>query len=228
MPSFQVPQFLDSGDKIIFNLNFRQFGYALGGFLISMAIFGIVGGINPTLGVYAFLPAVPVMLISAYAAFGRYNGRDADFYIVKFIIFVIKPKFMAFSRQPDNQDLNEKLNQYTKAKIEERWAARMNQSKKDENNPLAKFRNEGSQIKAEKVRLLGTALDVNLTNSSEVIGKQFETIYRTQQRLIQTHPQSTVNSNNYPQLPPSASIPSPVVAKNRATNFFDLDEDEAV
>ncbi len=220
MSSFQVPQFLDSGDKIIFNLNLRQFGYALGGFLISMGIFGVVGGLNPNLGIYAFLPALPVMLISAYAAFGRYNGRDADFYIVKFIIFTIKPKFMVFGRQPDNEDLNRKLAEYTEAKIKERWAGRLNQSNKEVGDQFAQFRQEESEMKADKIRLLGQAIDTNINNTLQNI--------QTKRLQIDLH-ENQIRQNQSGGFNPATANSQRAVKKAapkvQATNFFD-EEDE--
>lgn len=166
MASFQVPQFLDSGDKILGPLNLRQFGYALGGFMISVMIFSIVNAYYPSAGLYGFLPAVPVAGLAAYAALGKYNGRDADFYIVRFVIFAIKPRFLKYSRLPDTADLDSKLNDWTEAKIKERWAKRLADQKTESNDPTHKFNVAAATDKASTIRGLGQLLDKTVANAN--------------------------------------------------------------
>ena len=95
MPSYQIPQFLDSGDKIFMGMNVRQFAYALVGFFISVVIFNVF---FPAVGNYSFVLVAPVALLSAYIALGKYNGRDSVIYIFKGIIFWTKPRKMKYAR----------------------------------------------------------------------------------------------------------------------------------
>jgi hypothetical protein len=171
MASFQVPQFLDSGDKILGPMNLRQFGYALGGFMISVLIFTLVNNAFPTAGLYGFIPAIPVAALAGYAALGKYNGRDADFYIIKFIIFALKPRFLKFSRLPDNSDLDARMGEYTESKIKARWASRLSDQEEADKDPYSDFRVANSELKADKIRNLGQLLDLTVENASLQVGQ---------------------------------------------------------
>jgi hypothetical protein len=166
MANFQVPQFLDSGDKILGPLNLRQFGYALGGFMLSVIIFSIINQYYPNAGLYGFLPAVPVAGLAAYAALGKYNGRDADFYIIRFVIFALKPRFLTYSRLPETSDLDAKLGEWTEAKIKERWAKRLADQKTEETDPTYKFKVAAATDKASTIRGLGQLLDKTVANAN--------------------------------------------------------------
>lgn len=107
MPSYQVPQFLDSGDKILWTLSVRQFAYALIGGLtafISIQILQKIIGFIPALIIVA-----PFVFLMAFIAIGKYNGRDAEIYVFKFIEYLKKQKNLMFRRVPYSPELDKRL-----------------------------------------------------------------------------------------------------------------------
>ena len=227
MASYQVPQFLDSGDKILGPLNLRQFGYALFGFLVSMIIFTITSNIVPQLGIYAFLPASPVALLAAYMALGKYNGRDSDVYLIKLILFAIKPKLMAYRRLAYIDDLNEKAAQYTAQKIEARWKEEAAKKLPGAGSELREFYSEEKSKKAARIRKIGASVNSNLTNTSALIQQQ-ELEIKSKEALLQ----NLVNSKKQgkiswkPIIVPT--IPSIDYKQLEAfqTNFFDAENND--
>jgi hypothetical protein len=165
MSAYQVPQFLDSGDKILFGMNLRQFGYALGGFLFGMLLFSVTGSLLPRAGVFAWVPSIPVFLMAAYLAFGRFNGRDSDIYVIKIALFFILPKQMTYQRMPYTDDLTEKMNEWTYDKISKRWQAGTSQKKSDSENEYSQFTTLQNDEKVEKIKRLGKSIDQNVLNS---------------------------------------------------------------
>lgn len=165
MATYQIPQFLESGDKILGPLNVRQFGYALGGFFVSILIFTLTQSAFPTIGFYAILPAIPVLGLTAYIALGKYNGRDSEIYILKFILFNVKPRTMIYQRYPNNSDLDEKLATLTTDKITKEWASRVVQIKQLEKNELMGFDQMNAEERADKIRAMGTKLDMGFYNT---------------------------------------------------------------
>lgn len=111
MASYQVPQFLDSGEKLFMGLNFRQFGYVLAGSGICILIYFTMQGLFPTLGPYAVVFCIPVALLTIYLAWGKFNGRDSEVYILKLILFLVKPRVLKYIRQPDYNQIEEKVGQ---------------------------------------------------------------------------------------------------------------------
>lgn len=221
MASYQVPQFLDSGDKILGPLNLRQFGYALFGFLVCMVIFTITSNIFPQMGVYAFLPASPVAILAAYMALGKYNGRDSDIYFLKLILYSLKPKLMAYRRLAYVDDLIEKASQFTYQKIETRWKEEAAKKLPGAGNELREFYSEEAKAKAERIRRLGTLVDVNVTNTlAEVQQKELE--IKSKEALLQ----NLVHSKKPGKTPwtpiPVPEIPSTTVSSKDAfqPNFF--------
>lgn len=137
MASYQVPQFLDSGDKIFLSMNVRQFAYALMGFFVSLGIYSLFNQITPALGPYNLFWASPTMLLALYLAIGKYNGRDTEVYVFKSIIYFTKPRTMQYQKQPDYSDIEDKLKEFTPAKIEARWSQAVQEA--SPTNSLAAF-----------------------------------------------------------------------------------------
>lgn len=229
MASYQIPQFLDSGDKILGPLNLRQFGYALGGFLAGISIFSIVNSLFPTLGVLAWIPSIPVILLFAYLALGKFNGRDSDVYVYKFFFFTIKPKLMKYQRYPYVDDLNKKMAEWTFEKINKRWESSLLQKKQIAGNEYLTFNQENSELKAEKIQRLGNSLDNTLLNSmAEVQSKRLsieakEALFRN----YQTMNQSLINTrigNTKPRRP-TRQVPVPPIPTRSTVssnqNFFE-------
>lgn len=163
MASFQVPQFLDSGDKILGPLNIRQFGYALGGFLLAFLIYSIL---SPFVGIFAAVPALPVVAITAFIAFGRYNGRDSEIYILKFILFTKKARKLVYKRQPDVRKLNQRLSQLTPEKITTEWNKRLHEKQQGRKKL---FSDISAEEKITRIKKLGQAIDKTMTSGTSIV-----------------------------------------------------------
>jgi|688.fasta_scaffold144370_3 hypothetical protein len=230
MSSYQIPQFLDSGDKILGPLNLRQFGYALGGFLLGVMIFTVVNSIFPTLGVLAWVPSVPVVLLFTYLALGKFNGRDSDVYVYKFFFFVIKPKIMKYQRHPYLDDLNKKMSDWTVEKINKRWESSLAQTKQIAGNEYLTFNQGNSDDKASKIKRLGNSLDDTLLNSTIQVESKLlsirakEAMFRNYQSANQKLTKRGLTGKTklvrpLGQVPVPPPIARPAV-DNNAQNFF--------
>ena len=153
MPSYQIPQFLDSGEKIFLNLNIRQFAYALAGGGIGVALFyGIGQQFLPQLGWFNLvfcLPSIPFI----YLAIGKYNGRDSEVYVFKSIIYFLKPRLMKFSKQPDNSDLDKRMSEWTYDKVLNRWRGIETDQKALDSNAYRAFEDSSA---SERIRTIQT------------------------------------------------------------------------
>ena len=165
MASYQIPQFLDSGDKILGPLNMRQFGYGLGGFMISAIIFTFMQNLIPGASLYAVVPCLPIVALAAYLALGKYNGRDSEIYVLKYILFNSKPKAMVYTRVPNNDDLNARISDWTVDKITKRWTGVVANEKAIKGNEFLTFNNQNSLKKADEIRRLGNTIDLSTTNT---------------------------------------------------------------
>jgi len=175
MASYQIPQFLDSGDKIIGPLNMRQFGYALGGFMICSLIFTTAQSLLPGIGNYAFIPCLPIAGLAAYLALGKFNGRDSEIYVLKYILYSNKPKKMVYTRVPEVTDLNVKMGEWSSDKITKRWAEGLAKKKAGEANEYLGFSGENNNLKIRQIRQLGENVDLSLVNSlADIQARQME------------------------------------------------------
>jgi hypothetical protein len=208
----------------------RQFGYALGGFLGGVLIFSVVNSLFPTLGVLAWVPSIPVILLFAYLALGKFNGRDSDIYVYKFFFFTIKPKIMKYQRYPYVDDLNKKMADWTVEKINKRWESSLVQKKQTDGNEYLIFGQGNSEVKADKIKRLGNSLDSNFLNSMaeirarELSIKAKEALFNNYQKANQ--PLTTRNLLGKTQLRrPGKQVPVPPIPTHPATdntqNFFE-------
>lgn len=225
MAAYQVPQFLDSGDKILGPLNVRQFGYALGGFFVVVITYSIIQRAIPASGIYAFVPAVPPGLFSAYLALGKYNGRDADVYAYKFILYLLKPRFMSYRRLPYIDDLNAKLAEWSYTSILARWQTDQI-SQQDKHKNVESFRLLDSEEKADKIRNLGRLQDTTLINTLSKV-QQIEGVKLQKQSLLPPvyppngrRPLPTFSPNTQFSNPNQPAPYTPAPAKLQETNFF--------
>lgn len=122
MASYQVPQFLDSGEKILGPMNIRQLGYFLFGFGLCTLLYSIFQSLFVGIGIYASIPTLPVLALFAYLALGKYNGRDSEVYVFKMVIYYTKPRLMKFKRLPDFSDIDSRAKEYTFDKISSKFA----------------------------------------------------------------------------------------------------------
>jgi PrgI family protein len=191
--SYQIPQFLDSGDKIIFGMNLRQFGYALGAALISVAIFTLVNQASPGIGFYAIIPCLPFIGVGSYLALGRFNGRDSEIYVLKFLLYNTKPKSMVYTRFPVIDDLNDKLATLNYNAIVKTWTDRINTQKAKEQNSFIDFNAQGNEEKIRKIQSLRKIVDENPLNAIQTVLIKEQELARTQQ-IIESSIQAKRNT----------------------------------
>lgn len=91
---FPVPQFIDIEDKIIGPFGLKQFGFIFTGGLIILGLFKIF-----TLGIFFYLLAIPIALITLYFAFATFNGKPVYNQVPVFIKFLTTPKNMVFHKE---------------------------------------------------------------------------------------------------------------------------------
>ena len=183
MASYQIPQFLDSGDKILLGMNLRQFGYALGFSLLSVLIYSLVNQASPGIGPYAIIPCAPLLAIGAYLSFGRFNGRDSEIYVLKYIINSTKPKSMVYRRQPVVDDLNDKLAALTYQQITKVWNSRISDQKAKEKNSFIDFSEQDSKEKIRKIQSLKKIVDENPLNALQTVLVKEQQLASTQQQI---------------------------------------------
>lgn len=126
MLQYNIPQFIDSEDKIIGPVTIRQMAYLA----IGTVIIGFLWMYKPNV-VFFFLLAVPIGLFCLAFAFFKINGLNFEVMISNIISFVSKPTLMLWSRQIENKEpiikvLVEKRNtsniidnEYSQSKVEE-------------------------------------------------------------------------------------------------------------
>jgi hypothetical protein len=170
MASYQIPQFLDSGDKILGPLNLRQFGYAMGFGFATFAVFQISFAIFPGAGWFNLVPASPFALLGAYLSFGKYNSRDAEIYVFAAILFNVKPRRLIYTRVPDLYDLEEKLSGVTVNNIANTMKKRLAKNISDKaGNGMNDFNLQNREEKAKKILQLANFQDNIATQTREKI-----------------------------------------------------------
>ena len=186
MSSYQIPQFLDSGDAIFLWMNMRQFGFALFGFLISAAIYVSLSAPSQALfGVtwYGAVPAAPVALLAAYLSSGSYNGRPSEIYLYKIIIYFLKPRIYIFQRVPDLDDLNTKQNFWTESVIETRLNKNVESDKEEKKTEFLEFSASNRTQKASNVKSLGKLLDLSSSEAMADVYKKSQTAFAIEKMI---------------------------------------------
>lgn len=176
MPVYQVPQFLDSGDKILGPLNVRQFAYALGGFFLSFVVFTIINSLAP-LGVFSLLLVSPIAGLAAYLALGKYNGRDSEVYVLKYFLFIKKPRNLIFKRQPNIEDLKIRERSLSTEGIITEWNKRLATSQGSDKT----FRQVSAEDKIRQIKELGQNIDKTSITSIKAASKSqdFQTTFKS-------------------------------------------------
>ena len=169
MAMYQIPQFLDSGDKVFFAFNFIQLIFFIIGFMLSMAVFYLITAIFPAVGIYAIIPAVPIFFSFLYVAAGKFNGRDTYLYAVKFIQTLITNPKKTYKHIADLTDLQSKfgsLDLKTKLKeFEENYQKKLVLSSKG-------YLDGDINNKTKFIKQLGNNLDANYINTSAYIAEK--------------------------------------------------------
>lgn len=96
MQQYNIPQFIDSEDKIIGPLTIRQFSYLAIGVVIS----GFLWYFKPNIPVF-LITAIPVMLAAFTFAFIKINGQNFEILLSNVIIYILKPTLFLWSRDVD-------------------------------------------------------------------------------------------------------------------------------
>jgi hypothetical protein len=224
MASYQIPQFLDSGDKILGPLNMRQFGYALAGGFLSVVTYTIVDGLVKGLGWYAAIPCIPIVAVFAYLALGKYNGRDSEIYVLKAIIYNLKPRIMIYTRVPNNTDLDEKLAGLTDQKIRQEWQNRLNAQKVMADNTFATFEDQSVFDRAQKIQALGRSLDGGLTAAQRTARQGDLQRQRIEEQIRATSPKKIPprpTSNSYIQPAATAPVTKATDLSSPENNYFE-------
>ena len=90
MPQFQVPQFIETEDKIVGPLTLKQFGYVGAAAFVIFLLYFVL---TPLL----WLLVAGIFVAAAIGlAFGKVNGRPMMSFIVAFIDNIWKPKIYVF------------------------------------------------------------------------------------------------------------------------------------
>jgi len=247
MGMYQVPQFLDSGDKIVFGMTVWQLLYAMVGFFLSIGLFSLVNNALPWLGIWSFIPIIPIAGLALFLALGKFNGRDSDIYVLKFILMMAKPRKMMYQRQPETFDLDEKMAQLTPQIIEKDWESRLQSSLQDQQDPLLDFKRVQSDRKAEIIRKMGTTLDDTLYNTLQSVSRKQLEVEAKQDFLQKVRQQNSSKSSwgqfvskpqdtqQNGQQPQSINLPEFQPSKikdylpgGRDFNFFDLNNDGSI
>jgi hypothetical protein len=97
MQQYNIPQFVDSEDKIFGPITIRQFailaiGVVIGGFLWFFLQSNIV---------VFFLAVAPVVAATFAFAFFKINGQNFDIFLTNIVIYIIKPTLFLWSRDID-------------------------------------------------------------------------------------------------------------------------------
>ncbi len=193
---YQIPQFLDSGDKVFFSLPFIQLIYLLVGFFSAIGVYYFVLFLFPALGIYGIIPAIPFFLVFLYLAIGRFNGRDTYLYVGKFIKLFTTSPHMTYTHQADLSDLFEKfgsLDIYLKMKEFDARYEKISAQK-------AKELSMGTvERKTQYIKELGSNLDANYINTSAYIAEK-DAKLKTRQELL-----DELTNRNKPKIdtPPS-------------------------
>ncbi|MGL4758281.1 MAG: PrgI family mobile element protein, partial [Patescibacteria group bacterium] len=106
---YQIPQFLDSGDKVFFSLGFIQLLFLLVGFFLALGIYYLISSFVPGIGAYALIPAAPVFLVFGYLAAGKFNGRYTYLYLGKFIKLFTTSQKLTYQHVADLSDLHDRF-----------------------------------------------------------------------------------------------------------------------
>lgn len=96
MQQYNIPQFIDSEDKIIGPLTIRQFAFLA----IGVVIGGFLWYFKPNIGVF-IISILPVAVATFAFAFIKINGQNFDIFIVNVMVYILKPTLFLWSRDID-------------------------------------------------------------------------------------------------------------------------------
>lgn len=99
---FPVPQFLDVEDKIFGPFSLKQFGFIFVGGLIDVLLFRVL-----QMGITFIILALPITLLTAFLAFGKFNGKAVYNQIPALLKYMTGAKILVFHKTAyvDNLDI---------------------------------------------------------------------------------------------------------------------------
>jgi len=99
---FQVPQFIETEDKVVGPLTLKQFGYVGGAAIIILLLFFV-------LDTFLWLVIAGFFgLVGAALAFGKYNGRPLIVLLIAVIDNIWQPKVYVFKPSPPKRAVKTK------------------------------------------------------------------------------------------------------------------------
>jgi PrgI family protein len=221
MASYQIPQFLDSGDNILGPLNLIQFGYVLGGAFISFLIYTIFSAAIPAFGIFNLVPSALPLLFALFLAMGKFNGRNIEIYVMKWIVSKLKPQTLVFKRHAETADLDEKLAKISETAIQKEWAERIVEEQLAKTG-VASFNTINSEDKAQRIRNLSFTIDTSMRNTlASVKAKEIE--LEGTQHTINVLANIKNKNRNYSQSPLLQPAPTPLKQTDQSSdeiNFF--------
>jgi hypothetical protein len=183
MAVYQVPQFLDKGDKVFFGMNFLQLLITMFGFGLSYLVFFITdyllkfifpgGGFN----FLSLVPSLPIFLIFAYVGMGQFNGRDTYLYSVKFFANFLSNRNYIYQRKADLSDLEAKFGSLNYAQKEKELQLKYQKKLDDQKHD---YLTGSVSKKTEFIKDLGRTIDTNYINTSANLVKQQQKLQKKQ------------------------------------------------
>ena len=96
MQQYNIPQFIDSEDKIFEPITIRQFAVLA----IGVVIGGFLWYFKPNLGVFV-ISMIPVVAATIAFAFIKINGQNFDIFLINVVLYILKPTLFLWSRDTD-------------------------------------------------------------------------------------------------------------------------------
>jgi hypothetical protein len=96
MQQYNIPQFVDSEDKIFGPITIRQFAVLA----IGVVIGGFLWYFKPNITVF-IISIVPVIIATVTFTFIKINGQNFDIFITNVVIYILKPTLFLWSRDTD-------------------------------------------------------------------------------------------------------------------------------
>ncbi len=90
---FQVPQFIETEDKIIGPMTLKQFGFVAAGGVVCFILF------SAFTFKFALMLSIPIAALALILAFGKIKGVPALKYLISFVGFSMKPQLYLWKKK---------------------------------------------------------------------------------------------------------------------------------
>lgn len=105
MAIFNIPQFIDTEDKIAGPFTAKQLGWTVAAAAAGFVVYLFFGKTA------SFIGAIPIILIFGAFAFYKPNGMPLTSVTGSFFSFFLHPKFYAWKRMPDELPSRKKISE---------------------------------------------------------------------------------------------------------------------